>query len=65
MKSQNVTPDLVKEYKSLGFDDLDLDEIVGAKATGTTPSFIKSMRSKGHDFKSLDRYIALKSLANN
>lgn len=64
MKSQNITPDLVKEYKSLGFD-VDLDEIVGAKATGTTPAYIKSMRAKGHDFKSLDKYIALKALANN
>ena len=40
MKSQNITPALVKEYKALGYEDLSVDDVVAAKATGTTPAFI-------------------------
>ena len=62
LKAQDVTPALVKEYKSLGLEDVDLDDVVGAKATGTSPAFIKSMRAKGHNMKTLHKYIALKSV---
>ncbi|MEO6456564.1 MAG: hypothetical protein ABIN97_20985, partial [Ginsengibacter sp.] len=57
-----VTPSLIKQYNDLGLDKVTLEDVIGAKATGTSPSFIKSMRDKGHNMKSLDKYIGLKSV---
>jgi len=62
LKSQNVTPDLISDYKNLGFTDLDLDDIIGAKAMGVSPAFVKSMKEKGHNFKTLEKYMQLKAV---
>ena len=62
MKSQNITPDLIKEYKNLGFTDLNVDDVIGAKSMGVSPAFIKSMKEKGHNFKTLEKYMELKAV---
>ena len=56
---------MLPHYKDLGFDNISLNDVIGAKATGTSPSFIQSMRDKGHNLKSIDKYIALKSVLGN
>ncbi|HMF73308.1 MAG TPA: hypothetical protein VK616_17630 [Flavitalea sp.] len=60
MKAQHITPEIMKEYKALGFSNLSVEDVVSAKATGTSPGFIASMKQKGHNLKSIDKYIQLK-----
>ena len=55
----------MQQYEELGFKDLDIQEVISAKSTGTTPAFIKSMREKGHNLKSLEKYITLKTVIEN
>jgi hypothetical protein len=38
LKSQGVTPAMLKSYKEPGFESLSIDEMIVAKVTVTTPA---------------------------
>jgi beta-lactamase regulating signal transducer with metallopeptidase domain len=48
LKSQNVTPQYVREIHDLGLHP-DADGLVGLKVQGVTPEYIKGLRSLGFD----------------
>lgn len=48
LRTQNVTPEMVREMRSL-FPDAQLMEIAGMFAVGATPEFVREMRGAGLD----------------
>jgi hypothetical protein len=57
-----ITPEYIKSFETVGFKNIDLDEIVSVKATGVTPEYIKEMKSKGFNYDKLQKYVTLKSI---
>jgi hypothetical protein len=48
-----VTPELVRELRTLGYDDIPADELVESQIHRVTPTFIREMRSAGFEGASL------------
>jgi hypothetical protein len=53
MRIFDITPEYVREMRSLGFNDLDADELVASKIHKVTPDYVRKMRAAGWDL-SLD-----------
>ncbi len=53
MRIFDITPEYVREMRSLGFSDLDVDELVSSKIHKVTPDYVRKMRAAGWDL-SLD-----------
>jgi len=51
MRIFRVTPQLVSELRSLGFDRLSADELVTAQIHKVTPDYIRQMRAAGYNLK--------------
>jgi hypothetical protein len=52
----NVTPDYIREMRSLGYDDLSASKLVETKIHKVTPDYIRKMRAAGWNL-SLNKYV--------
>lgn len=50
----DITPEYIREMRSLGFRDIDTDELVSSKIHKVTPDYVRRMRSAGWTDLSLD-----------
>jgi hypothetical protein len=48
MRIHRVTPDLVRELRSLGFERISADDLLGAQIHRVTPAYIREMRTAGY-----------------
>ncbi|HEV8660379.1 MAG TPA: hypothetical protein VGS96_17365 [Thermoanaerobaculia bacterium] len=58
MRIFNVTPQLVAEFRDLGFDKIDADDLVATQIHGVTPQYIREMRAAGYTNLDLDDLLA-------
>ena len=52
-----VTPDLVRELGSLGYENISADDLVGSQIHKVTPAYIREMRAAGFGGLSLDELV--------
>jgi hypothetical protein len=55
-----VTPEYIKSFKRIGFDDVSLDDATALKALGITAEYITQMREKGFKSTDINKYITMK-----
>ncbi|HEY3055965.1 MAG TPA: hypothetical protein VGK31_08560 [Thermoanaerobaculia bacterium] len=58
MRIFNVSPQLVAEFRDLGFDKIDADELIATQIHGATPKYIREMRAAGYTSLDLDDLVA-------
>ena len=58
MRIFRVTPELVRELRSLGYDKIDADDLVATRIHKVTPDYIRAMRAAGYPSLSLENLIA-------
>lgn len=58
MRIFRVTPDLIREFRQLGYDKLDADDLVASQIHGVTPQYVREMRASGRGTMSMDDLVA-------
>jgi hypothetical protein len=58
MRIFRVTPELVRELRSLGYDKIDADDLIATRIHRVTPDYIRAMRTAGYSNLSLENLIA-------
>lgn len=58
MRIFRVTPELIHELRSLGYDKIDTDDLIATRVHGVTPDYIRAMRAAGYTNLSMDNLIA-------
>jgi hypothetical protein len=58
MRIFHVTPELVRELRSLGYDKIDADDLVATRIHKVTPDYIRAMRAAGYPNLSLENLVA-------
>ena len=53
-----VNPELVRDFRAIGFKDLDADDLVSTQIHGATPQFIREMRAAGFTKLDLEGFVA-------
>lgn len=54
MRLFNITPELVRELRTLGYDDIPADELIGMGVHKVTPDYVREMRATGRNFSLSD-----------
>lgn len=57
MRIFNVTPELVRELRSLGYKDISSEDLVSTRIHGVTPDYIRQMRDAGWNL-TMDEFVA-------
>jgi hypothetical protein len=58
MRIFKVTPELIREFRQLGYDKLDADDLVGSQVHRVTPAYIREMQAAGGRGMSMDDLVA-------
>lgn len=58
MRIFHVTPELVRELRSLGYDRIDADDLIATRIHKVTPDYIRAMRASGYPNLSLENLMA-------
>ena len=58
MRIFNVSPELIREFRALGYRDVDADELVSTQIHGATPAYIRELRAAGFQNLKLDEVVA-------
>jgi len=60
MRIFNVTPAVIQELRTLGFDRLKYDDLIASRIHGVTPEFIRKMAALGYHHIDLDDLVAMR-----
>jgi hypothetical protein len=58
MRIFRVTPELVSELRSLGYDHLGYDDLIASRIHKATPEYIRAMKAAGCDRLSMEQLVA-------
>lgn len=58
MRIFSVTPELVQQFRSLGYDHIDADDLIASRIHKVTPDYMREMRAAGYPHLSLDDLVA-------
>lgn len=53
-----VTPELVREFRALGFEKIEADELISSQVHKVTPAYVREMRAAGFRTLSLDDLVS-------
>jgi len=53
-----ITPELVREFRALGFEKIDADDLVSSQVHKVTPAYVREMRAAGFRNLSLDDLVS-------
>jgi len=53
-----VTPELVREFRALGFDKIEADDLISSQVHKVTPAYVREMRAAGFGKLSLDELVS-------
>lgn len=58
MRIFNVNPALVRDFRAIGFTDLDAEDLVSSQIHGATPAYIREMRAAGFNKLDMEGFVA-------
>lgn len=58
MRIFRVTPELITELRSLGYDRIAFDDLIASRVHKVTPDYIRGMRAAGYGNLSMDQLVA-------
>jgi hypothetical protein len=58
MRIFRVNPELVREFRAIGFTDLDAQDLISSQIHGATPQYIREMRAGGFNKLNMEGFVA-------